>query len=99
MAYFDQLESQLPLPVSEPQWARELLHRLWPNINKEIFCLADIPTRQFELEALAICIEETTRNNCCQAGFHEPPTRGWGRAQLSFCERKRMAVPLPQLRL
>ena len=32
-AYLDQLGSQLPLPISEPQRARDLLHRLRPNIS------------------------------------------------------------------
>ena len=32
-AYLDQLESQLPLPVLELQRARDLLHRLRPNIG------------------------------------------------------------------
>ena len=86
-AYLNQLESQLPLPISKPQRARDLFHRLQPNISQEIFCLADIPTRRFKLEALAICIKETTRNNCRQAGFPEPSTRGRGRVQLLFCKR------------
>ena len=86
-AYLNQLGSQLPLPVSKPQRARYLLHRLWPNISREIFRLANIPTRRFELEALIIRIKEITRNNCRQAGFHEPPTRGRGRVQLLFRER------------
>ena len=56
-SYFDQLESQFPLPVSKPQQAKDLLHRLRPNISQKILCLADILTRHFELEAFAICIE------------------------------------------
>ena len=32
-AYLSQLGSQLLLPVSEPQWARDLLYRLRPNIS------------------------------------------------------------------
>ena len=34
--YFDQLESQLPLPVSKPQRAKDLFHRLQLNISQEI---------------------------------------------------------------
>ena len=36
-AYLNQLESQLPLPVLKLQRARDLLHRLWPNISQETF--------------------------------------------------------------
>ena len=84
-AYLDQLKLQLPLPISKPQPAKNLLYRLWPNINQEILPLADIPTRHFELESLAICIEKTTRNNHCQPGPPEPTTHGRGKAQLLFC--------------
>ena len=76
MAYLDQLGSQLPLPISKPQWARDLLHRLQPNIGREIIQLANIPTRRFEMATLAICIEETTRNDRCQKGPSESLTQG-----------------------
>ena len=36
IAYLDQLGFQLLLPISKPQWARNLLHRLQPNISHEI---------------------------------------------------------------
>ena len=32
-AYFDQLESQFPLPILELQQAWDLLHKLRPNIS------------------------------------------------------------------
>ena len=73
-AYLNQLESQLPLLISKPQQARDLFHRLWPNISQEILQLTDILTRHFKLEAFAIRIEEITRDNCCQAGSHELST-------------------------
>ena len=73
IAYLDQLESQLPLLVLEPQQARDLLHRLQPNISQKIFQIAKIPTRRFELKALAICIKETTRNNHYQTSSPKLP--------------------------
>ena len=86
-AYLDQLGSQLPLPVSKLQHAKDLLHRVQPNISQEIIWLANIPTRSFELEVLAICIEETTCNNCCQNDSSKLLTRGLKIVQLSFCKR------------
>ena len=87
IAFFDQLGSQLPLLVSKPQQARDLLHRLQPNISRGIIQLAHVFTRPFEMKAFAIRIEETTcnyccqvklptRNKCCQKGPSKLPTRG-----------------------
>ena len=86
ITYLDQLESQLPLPISKLQLARYLLHRLRPNISWEILQLADILTRRFEMEALAILIKKTTRNNCHLTGSHKPFRQG-NRTQLPFCKR------------
>ena len=86
-AYLNQLESQLPLPISKPQRARDLLHKIRPNISQKIIRLANVPTRRFEMETLAIRIEETTCDNRCQTDPFELPTQGVGRAQLPFRER------------
>ena len=97
-AYLDQLDSQLLLPISELQQARDLLHRLQPNISQEIIQLANVTIKRFEIEALAIRIEETicnyrcqvrlpTRNNYCQKGPFKSPTQGLKIVQLPFCKR------------